>query len=90
METKVEEIRSFVQERIRQVAASRQRPVPEMSDALNLVETGLFDSLGFVQLISAIETEFHIELDTGDLGPEEFTLLGNLVSAAAQSSTARN
>jgi acyl carrier protein len=45
----------------------------------------LFDSLAFVQLISGIEKEFNLELDTGDLDPEEFTVLGNLVRAAAES-----
>lgn len=85
METKADQIRAFVENRIRQVAAANGQPPPAFDDGLSLVETGLFDSLGFVQLISAIEKEFNIELDTGDLDPEEFTLLGNLARAAAQS-----
>jgi len=85
METRAGQIRAFIQDRIRQVAAANRQPVPVLDDDLNLVETGLFDSLGFVHLISGIEKEFHLELDTGDLDPEEFTLLGNLVRAAAES-----
>lgn len=85
METRADQIRAFIQNRIQQAAAANRQSAPVLDDNLNLVETGLFDSLGFVQLISGIEKEFNLELDTGDLDPEEFTLLGNLVRAAAQS-----
>jgi acyl carrier protein len=85
MQSRADQIREFIHERIRKVASANRQPAPELHDDLNLVETGLFDSLGFVHLISGIEKEFNIELDTGDLGPEEFTLVGNLVRAAAES-----
>ena len=85
METRADQIRAFIQERIRQKAAASRQTPPSLDDSLNLVETGLFDSLAFVQLISGIEKEFNLELDTGDLDPEEFTVLGNLVRAAAES-----
>jgi acyl carrier protein len=38
----------------------------------------------------AIEKEFDVEIDIGDFGPEEFTVLGNLVRAAAASTAAAN
>jgi acyl carrier protein len=85
MDNKADLIRNFIHARIRQVAADSGQPVPDLQDGLNLVETGLFDSLGFVQLISGIEKEFSLEIDTGDLDPEEFTVLGNLVRVAANS-----
>ena len=85
METRADQIRAFIHDRIRQKAADSRQSGPALDDSLNLVETGLFDSLGFVQLISGIEKEFNLELDTGDLDPEEFTVLGNLVRAAAES-----
>jgi acyl carrier protein len=87
METRADRIRAFIQERIRQIAAANRQPLPALDDSLSLVDTGLFDSLGFVHLISGIEKEFSLELETGDMDPEEFTLLGNLVLAAAQSPT---
>ncbi len=85
METRAGKIREFIQNKIRQVAAANRKPLPDLRDDLNLVDTGLFDSLGFVHLVSGIEKEFNLELDTGDWEPEEFTLLGNLVRAAANS-----
>jgi acyl carrier protein len=85
METRADQIRAFIHDRIRQKAADSRQSGPALDDSLNLVETGLFDSLGFVQLISGIEKEFNLELNTGDLDPEEFTVLGNLVRAAAES-----
>ena len=67
MDNRIEQIRRFVQDRIRKVGLSSNQPVAELGDDLNLVETGLFDSLDFVQLISAIEKEFHIEMSRQDL-----------------------
>jgi len=88
MEARLEHIRSFVHGRIREIAAAKREPAPELDDSLNLVEAGLFDSLGFVNLVSAIEKEFDLEIDPGDSGPEEFTILGNLIRAAAGSAPA--
>lgn len=87
MQSRADQIREFIYQQIRQVAAANRQPSPELRDDLNLVDTGLFDSLGFVHLVSGIEKEFNIELDTGDLDPEEFTVLGNLARAAAESPT---
>jgi acyl carrier protein len=87
MENRVQQIRSFIQDRIRAAASSSHQPVPELKDDLNLVETSLFDSIEFVQLISALEKEFDIEIDIGALDPEEFTVLGTLVRVAAESPT---
>ena|ERR1051326_1293903 len=88
METKLDQIREFVHSKVRQVASARRQPLPDLDDNFNLVEAGLFDSLGFVNLISAIENEFNFEIDPGDLAPEEFTILGNLIGAAARSASA--
>jgi acyl carrier protein len=85
MENKEATIRAFIRHKICERAAVQRQPSPDIHNDLNLVDTHLFDSLGFVQLIVAIEKEFDVEIDIGNCGPEEFTVLGNLVRAAAAS-----
>ena len=53
-----------------------------LADDFDLVESGLIDSLEFVNLIGEIETEFGLEVDLGDYDPEEFTTIGILVRCA--------
>jgi acyl carrier protein len=90
MENSEAKIRAFIQHKIRERATVQSQPSPNLNNDLNLVDTRLFDSLSFVQLIVAIEKEFDVEIDIGDFGPEEFTVLGNLVRAAAASTAAAN
>jgi acyl carrier protein len=52
--------------------------IEEPADDFDLRAGGLIDSLGFIELIVAIEDEVGIELDFDDLDPEEITVLGPL------------
>ena len=45
----------------------------------NLIESGLFDSLDFISLISEIETRFNLDLDFSELDPVEFTTYQGLM-----------
>jgi acyl carrier protein len=48
------------------------------SDDLDLRESGMIDSLGFTELVAAIEDELDLELDFEGLEPDRFTTLGPL------------
>lgn len=48
------------------------------SDDLDLRASGAIDSLGFVELVVALEETFGIELELEDLDPEMLTVLGPL------------
>jgi len=50
----------------------------------NLVEEGYLDSLNFINLIAALESEFSIELDLADMDPDEFTRLSGLAKAVVR------
>jgi len=78
---KADAIRQFVSERIGKLAADKGKSV-EIGDDFSLLESGLIDSLGFVDLVTDIEDTFDVEMDFGDLDPEEFTRLGGLVQCA--------
>jgi acyl carrier protein len=85
MDAKAKSIRDFVQDKIRQAAKENWQPVPNnIDDNFNLVESGLFDSLGFIGLLSAIENEFHFTIDPAELESEDLIIVGNLVRAAAR------
>lgn len=83
MNANADAIRDFVYARIREAAKASWKPAPELDDDFNLIESGLFDSLGFVELLSAVEKEFEISIDPA----EDLTLLGNLVRAAADAAS---
>jgi acyl carrier protein len=48
------------------------------SDDLDLRASGAIDSLGFVELVVALEEAFGLELELEDLDPEMLTVLGPL------------
>ena len=84
---RAEAVRRFVSDRVRAQAQQRKLPMDGLTDDLNLVETGLFDSLGFVELIAAVEEEFGVEVDFGVVDPETFTTLGGIIQCALSSSS---
>jgi D-alanine--poly(phosphoribitol) ligase subunit 2 len=77
-------VREFVIAKIQAAAAGKQRTVEELGDDFSLTESGLFDSVGFVELLLALETEFGIEVDFEALDPEEFMTLGGIVQSVIQ------
>lgn len=56
----------------------------DVSDDFDLRETGVVDSLGFLELVTALEDELGIELDFEDMEPEHLTTVGPLVAHVAR------
>jgi len=46
--------------------------VANLPDDLPLMEQGVLDSLGLFQLVGYLENEFDVEIDDGELVPENF------------------
>ena len=61
----------------------------EVADDLDLRAYGLIDSLGFLELVTALEDALGIALDLGDMEPELLTVLGPLSSAVAEQAIAQ-
>jgi acyl carrier protein len=55
-------LRTFVAERSGQTLA----------DDASLIESGVFDSLGILELVAYIEKEFALQLEDEDVSPENF------------------
>jgi acyl carrier protein len=55
----------------------------DLADDYDLRAHGVIDSLGFVELVGALEDRLDLTLDLGDLPPEELTTIGPLARAIA-------
>lgn len=56
----------------------------ELSDDFDFLLNGVIDSFGILEMISAIEEEFGIQLDLAALDAEQITILGPLSRYVAE------
>ena len=72
----MQDVKEFVTEYIQ-----REYTVPEDKDimALNFIEEGYIDSMGYIQFISTIEDEFGIEFEVEDIGNPDMRIVGKLI-----------
>ena len=73
-------IRGFVIERIQAAAAANGRSIEGLDDDFNIVDSGVLDSIGFIDLITSIEDQFDLEIDLSEVDPDEFTTVAGLVN----------
>lgn len=77
------EIREFLMKKV-QARLSKMGESPlALDDDFNLVNSGVVDSMGFLTLITEVESAFGIEIDFSDYEPSEFTTLGGFARYAA-------
>ncbi|MDH3601116.1 MAG: acyl carrier protein [Candidatus Tectomicrobia bacterium] len=72
----VEAVRSFMLDRLEGPLAAKRLTPRDVPDNFDLLTEGIIDSLGIVELISAVEDQFDIEIDFEDLNAEELTIVG--------------
>lgn len=60
-------IRQFVMEKL-----VRARKIDHIDDQDNLIENGIIDSLGIMQLVTYVETTFAVEVKDEDIIPDYF------------------
>jgi len=58
----------------------------EIDDDFNLVETGLLDSISFLDLIARLEERAEVEFDLFDIDPDDLTTFGGLLNLLTRSS----
>lgn len=71
-------IRAFIIEHCAEQFQATGRSVEALPENFDLLEEGILDSLGIVQLIAAVEQRFDLQVDMEKLPPEELTVLGSL------------
>lgn len=63
------------------------KDMDQITEDTLLFEEGIFDSLGFLSLISFINEEFGIEVENDELNEENFATIRSVVSFISQKKT---
>src|SRR5262249_46782637 len=76
--TSIEEIRSFILTRLAEPLQAKKLTPQDVPDDFDLLIEGVIDSLGIVELISAIEEQLGISVDFEELDADDLTVIGPL------------
>ena len=63
----------FIRKRL---AAQGQDPPNDLSDDCDLLLSGVIDSLGLLELVTAVNEHYSREIDFEDLDPDQMTIVG--------------
>jgi acyl carrier protein len=83
-------IRRFLLDKYREPIGALGLIPEELADDFDFLLNGVIDSFGILEMISAIEKEFEIELDLEALDAEHITILGPLSRYVAERGCFRN
>ena len=78
-----DDVRRFVIEYLTGIAERFGVKDLNLEDDTHLLETGVIDSIGFIELVLATEERFGVALDLDQHDPAVFTTLGGYVKTAA-------
>lgn len=81
-----DQVRALILSRLQaSILATGLRP-EEVNDDLDMLTEGLIDSMGIVELITAIEHDFGVTIDFAELDPESLTIIGPFCRYVAKKS----
>lgn len=78
------EVRDFLLHHFASTIAANGLNPTDLGDDFDLLKTGVVDSLGVIEMISAVEQHFKITVDFEPMDPAELTLLGKFSLFVAQ------
>jgi acyl carrier protein len=67
----------------KQLGAQGQDPLDELYDDCDLLLSGVIDSVGLLELVTAVNEHYGREVDFEDLHPEQMTMVGPLCDFVA-------
>jgi acyl carrier protein len=70
-----EKIRQFLLEKL-----ARAKKIKQIDDQDNLIESGIIDSLGIMQLVAYLEDTFTVKVKDEDIVPENFESIDIITS----------
>jgi acyl carrier protein len=85
-----EGVRQFLVARYRQTIEALSLDPAGLDDDFDLLLNGVIDSFGILEMISAIEQEFGIQIDLAALDAEEITRIGALSRYIADNAKGRD
>jgi acyl carrier protein len=71
-----DDVRQFLTERYAPALSSVGMSLDSFADDYDLLERGIIDSIGILEMVGAVEAEFQIELDLEHLDAELLTRIG--------------
>jgi acyl carrier protein len=83
------DVRRFLLDKYREPIEAIGLIPEQLVDDFDFLLTGVIDSFGILEMISAIEEEFQIELDLAALDAEQITVLGPLSRYVAERGCSR-
>jgi acyl carrier protein len=73
-----DELRAFLLAQYGRALKTRGKDPQDIPDDFDLLTEGIIDSLGIMEMITAIEANFGLEIDFEDLDAEDLTRIGPL------------
>ncbi len=75
---KAAEVKAFALSHLADYFVENDVATSDITDDFDLMKKGIIDSIGLIQLVSAIEEHFNIEVDFEDMDTENITVIGPL------------
>jgi acyl carrier protein len=82
-------VRNFLLTRYSEPITAMQLNLAELPDDFDFLLSGVIDSFGIIEMISAIEAEFRIQLDLTLLDAEDLTRIGPLARYIVENANSR-
>jgi len=84
------EVRKFLLDRYAARLAAKDTTTDSIPDDYDLFQEGIIDSLGILEMVGAVESQFCIELDLENLDAEDLTKVGHFCRFVEQLSAGPN
>jgi acyl carrier protein len=84
-----EDVRSYLLEYFSSMIAANGLDPAAIGDDFDFLRAGMIDSLGVLEMISAVEQHFKIAVDFERMDPAELTMLGKFSFFVAQNANCR-
>ena len=81
-------VRSFLLTKYAEALNLSGLKADEVPYSFDFLLSGIIDSFGILEMVTAIEDEFHVQLDMAALDAEQITFLGPLCQYVAKNSSA--
>lgn len=83
------DVRSFLVARLKDAITAKGLDPKNVPEDFDLLTEGIIDSLGLLELITAVESKFDTRIDFENLDPENITIIGYFCSYIEQESNTR-
>ena len=83
-EVATEDVRSAIVDYLRSALAGQAFDPSQIDDDVNLLEAGVIDSFGVLELIGSLEEQFGLSLDLEDVDPRDLATVGPLSRIVAR------